>query len=146
MSVLEANWSLSFAGLATLAACTFILLAVYQRALNSANTRNRKMSKSTKTVVLTGPLAAGKTALFSKVSSDWRLSRGKELKADSLPSQLLYGHAPQTHTSMKENEGLLKQHWAVTGAKEALLEKAEEPTAEVSTSHVPSVQIHRTAC
>jgi len=63
--ILTSEWSLSLGGLAALAAATFILLVVYARAQNA--TTKRKVSKSTRTVVLTGPMAGGKTSLFSKV-------------------------------------------------------------------------------
>ncbi|GAA5863013.1 hypothetical protein JCM3774_006719 [Rhodotorula dairenensis] len=43
-----------------------------------------------KTVLLVGPLAAGKTALFSK---------------------LVYGHVQPSHTSMKENEAVISTKW-----------------------------------
>ncbi|GAA5929533.1 hypothetical protein JCM3775_002367 [Rhodotorula graminis] len=48
-----------------------------------------------RTVLLVGPLASGKTSLFSK---------------------LVYGHAPQTHTSMKENEAVVKAKWGEGGS------------------------------
>lgn len=54
-------------------------------------------------------------------------------------SQLLYGHAPLTHTSMKENEGLLKVRWMPQeGEKSELkLEKADKAaTPALEVSHV----------
>ncbi|BGP54055.1 hypothetical protein JCM8202_003055 [Rhodotorula sphaerocarpa] len=46
--------------------------------------------RNTKTVLLVGPLAAGKTALFSK---------------------LVYGHVQPSYTSMKENEAVVSTKW-----------------------------------
>ncbi len=66
--ILSNEWSLSLGGLAGLAVATFALFVVYARAQN-ATTKRTKVSKSTRTVVLTGPMAGGKTSLFSKVSS-----------------------------------------------------------------------------
>ncbi|KAM0792177.1 hypothetical protein ACM66B_004874 [Microbotryomycetes sp. NB124-2] len=66
------------------------LAAVRLQRSSSSNKANRKRgvkvsasSRAATTVVLCGPLAAGKTALLAK---------------------LAYGAAPQTHTSIKENE------------------------------------------
>ncbi|KAL8293064.1 hypothetical protein RQP46_000758 [Phenoliferia psychrophenolica] len=65
-----------------------VLAALYLAFVGSPRAARRS---SQRTVLLVGPLAAGKTALFSK---------------------LLYGHVPQTHTSMKENEGTVRAKWA----------------------------------
>ncbi|BGP14046.1 hypothetical protein JCM10213_002341 [Rhodosporidiobolus nylandii] len=93
----------------------FLLVAAWKKGGQpvgvAAKARKRKGAN---TVLLVGPLASGKTALFSK---------------------LVYGHAPQTHTSMKENEGNVKAKWGAgeveqVSEKEGLLEKeGEEPAA-----------------
>ncbi|GAA5901618.1 hypothetical protein JCM5296_003334 [Sporobolomyces johnsonii] len=66
----------------------FLLIAFFSPR-SSSRTPLKKRSAAA-TVLLVGPLASGKTSLFSK---------------------LVYGHAPQTHTSMEENEGLVKAKW-----------------------------------
>ncbi|BGP38125.1 hypothetical protein JCM10449v2_002052 [Rhodotorula kratochvilovae] len=80
-----------------------------------------KRTSGARTVLLAGPLASGKTALFSK---------------------LVYGHAPQTHTSMKENEAVVKAKWGAgvaasegeKGEKEQLLDEGDElPAAPLPT-------------
>ncbi|GAA6058311.1 hypothetical protein JCM3770_003733 [Rhodotorula araucariae] len=73
---------------------------------------SKRATTGAKTILLTGPLAGGKTALFSK---------------------LVYGHAPQTHTSMKENEAVVKAKWgAGTGGKDEkdqLVQEGDEAPA-----------------
>lgn len=82
--ILTSDWSLSLTGLAALALVTLALIVVYARAQNAAPTR--KLSKSTRTVVLTGPMAGGKTAVFSKVSWwagwDWAAAQAVKDWAD----------------------------------------------------------------
>ncbi|PRQ73976.1 hypothetical protein AAT19DRAFT_15543 [Rhodotorula toruloides] len=71
----------------------------------------RAKKKGAKTVVLVGPLASGKTALFSR---------------------LVYGSAQQTHTSMRENEAVVKAKWGFGEdefAKKGEKEEAEKPAA-----------------
>ncbi|GAA5987689.1 hypothetical protein JCM5350_008069 [Sporobolomyces pararoseus] len=53
----------------------------------------KKARSGVRSVLLVGPLASGKTALFSK---------------------LVYGHVPQSFTSMEENEGVVKAKWGVS--------------------------------
>lgn len=62
-------------------------------------------NKSAKTVLLVGPLAAGKTALFSK---------------------LAYGHVQPTHTSMKENETVITQKWNSAADNHELTEEKSD--------------------
>ncbi|GAA6026831.1 hypothetical protein JCM8097_005892 [Rhodosporidiobolus ruineniae] len=73
----------------------FLLIATFKKPQPVGVAARGRKKKGVQTVLLAGPLASGKTSLFSK---------------------LVYGHAPQTHTSMKENEGIVKAKW---GAGEA---------------------------
>ncbi|KAI5474917.1 signal recognition particle receptor subunit beta [Pseudohyphozyma bogoriensis] len=84
----------------------FFVLFIAFRIYFAIPPKLKSRSKSSNTVLLVGPSASGKTALFAR---------------------LLYGAAPQTHTSIKENEGLLKSRWAVEAseAKEEQSEKEE---------------------
>ncbi|CEQ39990.1 SPOSA6832_01581 [Sporobolomyces salmonicolor] len=66
----------------------FLLIAFFSP--RSSSRTPLKKHTASRTVLLVGPLASGKTSLFSK---------------------LVYGHAPPTHTSMEENEGLVKAKW-----------------------------------
>ncbi|GJN88400.1 hypothetical protein Rhopal_001366-T1 [Rhodotorula paludigena] len=75
--------------------------------------------KGARTVLLTGPLASGKTALFST---------------------LVYGHAPQTHTSMKENEALVKAKWGAADLPEG--EKGEKAEADEAPAVPLSTPLH----
>ncbi|GAA5996476.1 uncharacterized protein JCM10292_007636 [Rhodotorula paludigena] len=75
--------------------------------------------KGARTVLLTGPLASGKTALFST---------------------LVYGHAPQTHTSMKENEALVKAKWGAADLPEG--EKGEKAEADEAPAVPLSTALH----
>ncbi|BGP30244.1 hypothetical protein JCM10296v2_001996 [Rhodotorula toruloides] len=67
----------------------------------------RVKKNGAKTVVLVGPLASGKTALFSR---------------------LVYGSAQQTHTSMRENEAVVKARWGF--GEDAVVEKGEKEEVE----------------
>ncbi|GAA6001128.1 hypothetical protein JCM10207_007425 [Rhodosporidiobolus poonsookiae] len=93
----------------------FLLIAAFKPRRTPVAVKQKR--KGTHTVLLVGPSASGKTALFSK---------------------LVYGNAPQTHTSMKENEGVVKAKWgagdeveAEKGEKDSLLDKEgdDEPAA-----------------
>ncbi|GAA5835626.1 hypothetical protein JCM9279_004599 [Rhodotorula babjevae] len=91
----------------------FLLVACFSpRTTRSAHKVALKARRSgARTVLLAGPLASGKTSLFSK---------------------LVYGHAPQTHTSMKENEAVVKAKWSEgsSAAHELLDDKSEEGLLE----------------
>ncbi|SCV69481.1 BQ2448_2501 [Microbotryum intermedium] len=92
----------------------FLLVAFFSP--RNAPTKRKVPPKGTNTVVLAGPMGAGKTALFYK---------------------LLYNQHPMTHTSMEENEALIESKWTTAsndesvekGAKEAQLgsEKLQRP-------------------
>ncbi|GAA5829570.1 hypothetical protein JCM11251_000209 [Rhodosporidiobolus azoricus] len=82
----------------------FLLIAYFKSGKQPVGVKAGKKKKGSSTVLLVGPLASGKTALFSR---------------------LVYGHAPETHTSMKENEGTVKAKWG-TEAAEGEQEKTEE--------------------
>ncbi|GAA5989142.1 hypothetical protein JCM10908_001180 [Rhodotorula pacifica] len=71
--------------------------------------------KTSKTVLLVGPLAAGKTALFSK---------------------LVYGHVQPSHTSMKENEAVITRRWDGASTAEAADDKHELLDEKASPSHL----------
>ncbi|GAA5890225.1 hypothetical protein JCM6882_008760 [Rhodosporidiobolus microsporus] len=90
----------------------FLLVAYFKGGRQPVAVKAGKKRKGASTVLLVGPLASGKTALFSK---------------------LVYGHAPETHTSMRENEGTVKAKWGAgadeTGEKEVLSEKEGEESA-----------------
>ncbi|GAA5906128.1 hypothetical protein JCM8208_000641 [Rhodotorula glutinis] len=87
----------------------FLLVARFSpRSTRSAHKVALKARRSgAGTVLLVGPLASGKTSLFSK---------------------LVYGHAPQTHTSMKENEAVVKAKWTEgsSTAHELVNDKADK--------------------
>ncbi|GAA5937760.1 hypothetical protein JCM1841_004778 [Sporobolomyces salmonicolor] len=91
----------------------FLLIAFFSP--RSSSRTPLKKHTASRTVLLVGPLASGKTSLFSK---------------------LVYGHAPPTHTSMEENEGLVKAKWGTgepvkadeKGDKDGPLEE-DQPTA-----------------
>ncbi|KAG0666697.1 hypothetical protein C6P46_004364 [Rhodotorula mucilaginosa] len=93
----------------------FLLVAFFSPPKkNNARNRGAKVAvsatggsgkkKSAKTVLLVGPLAAGKTALFSK---------------------LAYGHVQPTHTSMKENETVITHKWNGVDKHELADEKSD---------------------
>ncbi|GAA5950054.1 hypothetical protein JCM21900_001378 [Sporobolomyces salmonicolor] len=80
----------------------FLLIAFFSP--RSSSRTPIKKRTAPRTVLLVGPLASGKTSLFSK---------------------LVYGHAPPTHTSMEENEGLVKAKWG-TGEPVKAAEKGDK--------------------
>ncbi|KWU46385.1 hypothetical protein RHOSPDRAFT_31835 [Rhodotorula sp. JG-1b] len=92
----------------------FLLIAFFSPPKKNARNRGAKVAvsaaggggkkKSAKTVLLVGPLAAGKTALFSK---------------------LAYGHVQPTHTSMKENETVITHKWNGVDKHELADEKSD---------------------
>ncbi|KAL7340199.1 hypothetical protein BJY59DRAFT_200519 [Rhodotorula toruloides] len=79
----------------------------------------RAKKKGAKTVVLVGPLASGKTALFSR---------------------LVYGSAQQTHTSMRENEAVVKAKWGF--GEDAVVEKGEKEEVEEPAAIALSTPLH----
>ncbi|GAA6006545.1 hypothetical protein JCM11491_005000 [Sporobolomyces phaffii] len=70
----------------------------------------RKARSGVRSVLLVGPLASGKTALFSR---------------------LVYGHVAQSFTSMQENEGVVKAKWGGSAASDKS-EKEEESAVELA--------------
>lgn len=108
----------------------FLLLALF------APKKVKKGPKGSRTILLVGPLASGKTALFSKVQQalppNARPAPSSSRALSTL--QLLYGAAPATHTSIKENEGIVKACWsdAVGGKSEQLQLEKDTPPAAVS--------------
>ncbi|TNY17882.1 hypothetical protein DMC30DRAFT_419380 [Rhodotorula diobovata] len=93
---------------AALLVCLALLLLTPRRTLHPVALRAKRTGA--RTLLLVGPLASGKTALFSK---------------------LVYGHAPQTHTSMKENEAVVKAKWGHAGDDKGDNEvEGERPAAQ----------------
>ncbi|KDE04792.1 hypothetical protein MVLG_04756 [Microbotryum lychnidis-dioicae p1A1 Lamole] len=78
----------------------FLLVAFFSP--RNAPTKRKAQPKGTSTVVLAGPMGAGKTALFYK---------------------LLYNQHLMTHTSMEENEALVESKWT-TASNDGLDEKS----------------------
>ncbi|ORY78481.1 hypothetical protein BCR35DRAFT_305124 [Leucosporidium creatinivorum] len=84
----------------------------------------KKGPKGARTLLLVGPLASGKTALFSKV---------------------LYGAAPPTHTSIKENEAVVKARWEEATAPVAAEKgdlKLEDDSSAAAVSHALTTPLH----
>jgi len=107
---------------AALLVCLALLLLTPRRTLHPVALRAKRTGA--RTLLLMGPLASGKTALFSKVRTthpsgsptrSLACMHARTLTSDPPTRQLVYGHAPQTHTSMKENEAVVKAKWGHAG-------------------------------
>lgn len=107
---------------AALLVCLALLLLTPRRTLHPVALRAKRTGA--RTLLLVGPLASGKTALFSKVRTthpsgsptrSLACMHARTLTSDPPTRQLVYGHAPQTHTSMKENEAVVKAKWGHAG-------------------------------
>lgn len=127
-----------FLSLSILLACLVVAFVSPRRRLEApvAALHAGKKKKGARTVVLVGPLASGKTALFSRVRSRSHLCARLEFRELMRPMcvllralQLVYGSAQQTHTSMRENEAVVKAKWGV-GA-DTVVEKGEKEEVEV---------------
>ncbi|GAA5871679.1 hypothetical protein JCM8547_007115 [Rhodosporidiobolus lusitaniae] len=117
----EVNWLRLFISLNVF--LVFLLSAFFMRETKEAQGVRVKRKGGKRTVLLVGPLASGKTALFSR---------------------LVYGHAQDTHTSMKENEGTVKAKWGAgdfPGGSEFKEKKDEEPPAVALSNPLHLVDI-----
>lgn len=74
-----------------------------------------KLPRGTKTVLLVGPLGAGKTTLFSKVCQLRAAFGAANVLQLMLYIQLVYGSAPQTFTSSTTNTALIMSDIAHDG-------------------------------
>ncbi|SCZ97222.1 BZ3500_MvSof-1268-A1-R1_Chr4-2g07069 [Microbotryum saponariae] len=103
----------------------FLLVAFFSP--RNAPTKRKAQPKGISTVVLAGPMGAGKTALFYKVRPDTRPDT-KSVQHMHLrltwncTHQLLYNQQPMTHTSMEKNEALVESKWT-TASNDAPGEK-----------------------
>ncbi|GAA5903977.1 uncharacterized protein JCM6883_002045 [Sporobolomyces salmoneus] len=87
----------------------FLLIALFSP--KSTKPISIKTARSgSRSVLLAGPLASGKTALFSR---------------------LVYGHVAQSFTSMQENEGVVRAKWG-EGSEVEEKEKIETSAAELA--------------
>jgi len=112
------SWMRIFLSLSVL--LVFLLIALFSP--KSAKPISMKKARSgVRSVLLVGPLASGKTALFSKVRS--LFSHPLNLELIRLGEQLVYGHAPPSHTSMKENEGVVREK---SGGSTSLSQNSDE--------------------
>ncbi|GAA5947458.1 hypothetical protein JCM3765_001686 [Sporobolomyces pararoseus] len=103
--------------LSLLVLLVFLLIALFSP--KSAKPISIKKARSgVRSVLLVGPLASGKTALFSR---------------------LVYGHAAQSFTSMEENEGVVKAKWGTSPPTE---EKTEEKVEEEEAAVVLARPLH----
>ncbi|SGY76720.1 BQ5605_C005g03510 [Microbotryum silenes-dioicae] len=99
----------------------FLLVAFFSP--RNAPTKRKAQPKGTSTVVLAGPMGAGKTALFYKVRPDTKNVQHMDLRLTwNCTNQLLYNQHLMTHTSMEENEALVESKWT-TASNDGLDEK-----------------------